>query len=203
VNYVDIKSAKILNGDINDLPINKDLLNDEIGNFRRLSRAEKMWLYCARVMYEDFEIFVHKIYIKNKVKDTLTYVNEGTPPSYHENFNCPNFKSDYENELLPKEIRNKDEEVVNDFREWYKNIIRYSGRDYSHLSKEAGAKFGVKIIFPLSKEKKFNSGEEQIINKSPSEIKEKVDELVNKALQFYSSSSNSRKIIDKYGIRSH
>lgn len=151
---IDTQSASILNGSINDLPIDKNLLT---GEFRLLSDNEKMWLHCARCLYESFEVFVDKVYkkIEKEDLDSLTYITEGEAPSYHEDQNCQRLKQPFEGEILPEEIKSKGKKVVDEFRIWYKDKIKYN-RAISNfsLSEESENKFGVKVVFPLKRTSK-------------------------------------------------
>ena len=48
-----------------------------------LSENECRWLAAAKMLYEDFDLFIEYAYSEKKVIDTKTMVREGNRPSFH------------------------------------------------------------------------------------------------------------------------
>ena len=56
-----------------------------------------------------------------KAVDTFTLISEGRVPAYHIKLKCEAMHSDYENFLIPDDVLVRGEEMVVEFRRWFRN----------------------------------------------------------------------------------
>ena len=108
---------------ISQLNLNESDLPGKVGSIIRdgkktmLSQAENRWLLCAKVMYENFDIYVDKVYKKYQNNKPKKYIFEINKPKYHINCYCNKLNSKLENPyLIPKEL---DEDKQDDFCIWF------------------------------------------------------------------------------------
>ena len=85
-----------------------------------LSANEQRWLVAARMLYEDFALFIEHAYSKDRrTSDGLRFARKKAPPAYHLDHRCDNLHSDFEEFLIPVEVDSRGDAEVERFRAWF------------------------------------------------------------------------------------
>ena len=116
--YITSSNAKsiIHKIDLDDIEIDKRIYKIDIKWF---SPYEVKSLLAFKLLYEDPIMFFQK-YTKRQNIDTKEFVYEGISPAYHYSISCNRMLSDYLNYRLPKEIKERGDKVIEEFRRWFK-----------------------------------------------------------------------------------
>ncbi len=75
-----------------------------------------------KCLYEFPEIFFQDYYSQIVTADSLKFVFEEQQPTFHSHASCPNLLSDFENYLIPEQIKKNNQEI--EYRNWFKQNIR-------------------------------------------------------------------------------
>lgn len=157
---------------------------------------EKKKLLALHDLFENPKRFLTDIYKPRERADSYTMVYEGKRPAYHEDIDCENLNSDYENFKIPKDIIEKGEGEVIAFRKWFKaNENDFHNRPdifVVNLNMRWGIQTNVKAI------NLDNSGALKMENRKIEDLKKAIDERIKGAGRFYYKSNKETEILKEY-----
>lgn len=164
-----------------------------------LNILEKRDLLSIKCLYEFPEIFFQDYYSQIVTADSLKFVFEEQQPAFHSHASCPNLLSDFENYLIPEQIKKNNQEI--EYRNWFKQNIRLTER---------------KILTDLFKDIHYNrwgclplyvdyenSGAFEYMNLNIDEIENKIDNLLINAKRYIEHSPENKTVIGILGKRSY
>lgn len=164
--------------------------------FKWFSNYEIKELLAFKMLFANPEEFF-KRYIK-RPKDSKKYIFEGKNPAYHLSTNCDALLSSFENIKLPEEIIRGGDQVIEEFRKFYKENMHLTE---DILIERIRIRFG--LLVPLEHVSYDNSGVSYFENVSLDKLEEEIDKLIKKVNSLYRSSDGIKKILDLYGKRSY
>ncbi|MCA2494073.1 hypothetical protein R7P75_23810 [Vibrio sp. 2175-1] len=165
-----------------------------------LSIPELNLLYFTREAFKDFDSFISR-YEKIKKRDTKTYVFEGGAPAFHYSPNCDRLSADFENFLIPVEIKYKGDKEIEKFRKFYKENKYLLSHNESLFITRLEAQFLLKN--PPKKIDHHNSGIAEIHNYNLADLEKEIDNLLLNANIFRNSSEEIKKKIKNLGYGTH
>ena len=132
--FITKNNARQLEYQVNRSEIEKIMLDDLYKlSLWMLSKKEQQWLGAARMFYENPEFYVDHIYQKSKIKTDSNMVYVAGSPAYHAKQDCTALKQDYVNYEIPLEIIGRGDDVVREFREWWKSEEQLLNSDASRF----------------------------------------------------------------------
>jgi len=141
------------------------------------SQLEKKELSLYRQLFREPASFVESYFEKYKKVDTMTYVDEGRSPAYHQFYDCSRLLSAFEGIKIPPQIMERGEDEAKKYRNWFKQN--------SHLLERPGDLFFVKLAadFNISIQEievvhYENSGVTDFNNLEVSNVNENIDALL-------------------------
>jgi len=182
-------------------PPNKSRLEGR--NLTILSKREMQRLAIITEILGSKDIKINRFLLKiKKPVDTFTYVNPERVPSYHIDKHCKALVKEYENYLIPSEIRSQGNKSVEKFRKFFienkeefltkKMEFFYKTKKEFNLSRLPDEKDILEIRAP-------NSGGGEIDNFDLSSLEDDLDNSIREAEDFKNQSNFHRLIINKYG----
>jgi hypothetical protein len=157
-----------------------------------LASWELKKLRAAKILYENFEIFVKEYYQPLDNSDTFTYVFEGGQAAYHSINTCERLSSNYTNFKIPESIKSKGKEEVMKFRAWFKaNRQLLEDRQdifYLHLT----AIFGVEALQVTSTS---NSGTKIKENYDLKELEQHINDYIRREYEYIKNPNTPEKDI--------
>jgi hypothetical protein len=168
-------------------------------NINYLNFLEKRDLLLFKCLYEFPEIFFQDYYTQIITSDNLKFVFEEQQPAYHTNNSCPNLLSNFENFLIPVQIKQNNQEI--EYRNWFKQNIKLSERKIlTDIFKDIH--YNRWSCLPLYVDFK-NSGALENINLNIDEIEQNIDNLLIDAKRYIEQSHKNNIIITKLGKSSY
>lgn len=153
------------------------------------------------LVYKEFlmnpERFVEEIYQKVEIKDSYRYVYENEAPCYHKTEDCERLNAEFCNFRIPEEIRRRGIETGQRFRAWFKsNRYLLEGKeDVFEMRINAAFHMRLKIEEIVLK----NSGTTIMNNWTLEKLKNKINEKLKQAGQYYYKSPKNKAILKQYG----
>lgn len=186
--------------DLNQEPYpKKSRLEDK--NLTILSKKEMQRLAVISELLKIVDFSPDRFFFKiKKPVDTLTYISPERAPSYHNNMSCPALTKEYENYIIPEDVRILGKDVVNKFRKFFhENRDLLPSRKIEFLYK-AKKEFNLKRLpEDISEVRAPNSGRGSIDNFNLETIQEELDDLILEAEDFKNLSPFNRLTINLYG----
>ena len=168
-------------------------------NINYLNLLEKRDLLSVKCLYEFPELFFKDYYSKIIAVDTLKFVFEEQQPAFHSDNACPNLLSDFENYLIPEEIKINKQEI--EYRNWFKQNIRLTERKIlTDLFKDIHYRKWNCLPLLVDYE---NSGAFEFMNLNVDEIENNIDTLLYDVKSYIEKSPTIKKIISALGKRSY
>ena len=168
--------------------------------FKWFSKYEKKGLLAFKLLFQNPEEFFRK-YKPRKAIDTRQYVFEGQASAHHKDPSCERILSSFHNYKLPEEIKEKGEEAIQEFRNWFK--------EHSHLMEDKMDLFLDKLKWKFGLEERpdvvdyKNSGVEIIENLNLEELESEIENKIEKTISWYNSSNKIRVMLDNFGVSSY
>lgn len=134
-----------------------------------------------------------------KKKDSYTFVNEKSKPSYHKDINCECLKASFTNYIIPESIQAEGAKKCREFRKWFRENEELLEEDASKFSELLKEKYG---LSELQKVEKDNTGIVQFIDLSVEELEKEIDELLASTGKFIHR-KNVLPILKTYGNYYH
>ena len=181
---VDVRHIKVNDEEIYEKPI------------YILNQYEKQKLIGIQGLLSDPANFTKHKYKKIIKSDSFSYIYEGGIPAYHLDEHCDKLKLDFTNFELPSEIKEKGEDEIKKFRNWFKqNMYLLDKPDVFKVRLELA--FGLKNA-PESIDH-LNSGVEKIENLNLNELKSRVDGIISRSAKYFNESGPRKKeVIKRY-----
>lgn len=112
---------------ISDQELSQMILCEDIPDteLNMLNKPERRALLAFKKFVQCPDIAVDSQYRKANTEDTKTYVFEYNYPAYHNSPTCDHLLKDFDGILLPDSIRDGGEEVIAQYREWYRDHISW------------------------------------------------------------------------------
>lgn len=172
-------------------------LNDEVYKIPIyfFSKYEEKSLLAIKELLKDPAKYFSDIYKPRVVEDTFTYIYEEGNPAYHKYSCCPILNSNFYNYKIPKEIIEKGDNVVKDFRIWFKNVEHLLDKP-DIFTLRLFSKWGIS-----SNPKSINFSNSGFIKKENlnlNELESKIDRLIKNAGVFYYKSSKNKTILKRF-----
>ena len=164
-----------------------------------LNLLEKRDLMSIKCLYEFPEIFYKDYYSIIVTADSLKYVFEEQQPAFHSYNSCPQFLSDFENYLIPEQIKINNQEI--EYRNWFIQNNKFTERKIlTDLFKDIHYnRWG---CLPLHVDYE-NSGGFEFKNLNIDEIENNIDCLLIDTKTFIDQSPENKNIIATLGTRSY
>jgi len=160
-----------------------------------LSDQEIKKLLAYKLLLENTEKFINNYY--NKIKDTKTFIFENKP-SFHQDSDCKNLHSDFENIKIPQKIKERGAEAVEEFRQWCKEHIALFYKDKEAFMAMCCLKFHLSYPTDLIIVTGENSGIDYHKNYKLEELEKEIDNLIRKAGEYFYSSPKTREILSEF-----
>lgn len=182
--------------DLENIDINEEIFHIE---FKWFSKYEVKGLLAFKLLYQNPEEFF-KQYKRRNTIDTKKYVYEGQPPAHHLSPDCERIQSSFHNYKLPDEIKERGEDAIREFREWFK--------EHSYLMDDKMELFLDRLRYKFGLEKRpevvdyTNSGVEIIENLNLEELESEIEKKIKKSNEYYNSSYKVKVILDNFGMQS-
>lgn len=160
------------------------------------NKLEENTLLALQELLKDPENYFNEYYEPIKTVDSYTYIYEGGTPAYHKIASCERLNSDYENYIIPQEIRDKGADTVLAFRKWFVSVKELFEKD-----KEAFvARLKIRWHIDTNPQgiKGINSGSVTIDNYNINELELHIDTLLRNATLFYFKSEKHEQIIRRF-----
>jgi len=172
-----------------------------INKFDLFDKYEIGYLFAIEKLYSDTENIITNFYKKiPKKEDEFKYIFEGGQPAYHLYLECEKLNSNFQNYPIPSAIKEKGEQSVINYRNWFKNNIGLLEENPTKFIEHLQAKFTLEIN--LTSFTHLNSGSEEFDNLNLEDLKTRINELLTKVREYYKSASPEKQyIIDKYKKR--
>jgi hypothetical protein len=184
--YITSSNAKkiVQNLDLTNNTFSGYLYKRQINFFNRL---EQNLVLAYKHFIENPEQFLTSKYVKlNKAIDTHKWVFEGGAPAFHRTSDCVKLNAEYFNLEIPKFIRARGYDAVQEFRSWVQNnsyLLRDHKLDifFMRLRSKYGQQIGnnPKAIFA------DNSGVESFDNLNLEELEDRIDTLLEEQKAYY------------------
>lgn len=195
--YITIANAKRIVNKIDFNPnvvIEGSIYKDKIPFF---NKKEEYRLLLIQKLFQNMNVFILEYYTKAAKHGNRNYVIPTHSPAYHNNRDCEYLNSDFINYEIPNEIMEKDENIIERFREWFlKN---------DSLLKEKPELFETRMQaeFRISTKLKQiiieNSGVIEKRNYDLNELEIKIDEILNATQKYFDDADSKKKyVINKY-----
>lgn len=160
-----------------------------------LSKIEEERLIKQREFLKNPEK-VFSVYKKRKKVDTKQYVYEGHQPAYHTRKDCPNLQSKYRNYEIPVEIKERGDEEIQKFRQWFKeNQIFLESKPDLFVAK-------LQIAFRLSNIPNAidheNTGAKEFDNLDLKVLEERIDSILRASGSFYKDNPDKHTILRRF-----
>ena len=138
---------------------------------------------------------------KVQKRDTKQFVWEGGSPAYHYTKNCTRLNSEFTNLTIPIEIQEKGDFEIEKFRIFVKEFKGLLEQNESKFLDKLEVHF---LLKNRPKSVKFhNSGVEGFVNYDLSELKEKIDKVIDSSIGFMNSDKETLKLIKSKGFGTH
>ena len=164
------------------------------------SKYEKNALLSIQELLEDPSNWFETIYKPKNNNDTFRFVYEGRKPAYHNSPNCDRLLSDFRNFEIPQIIRDKGNEEVVKFRNWFEKVEHLLHKDpdafVMRLNNAWGLKTNVKAI------QYENSGSVEFLNMDLKKLEGQIDSLIKDAGRFYYKCDKNTKILRSFSRKS-
>lgn len=161
-----------------------------------LNLLEKRDLLLVKCLYEFPEIFFEDYYSKIISDDKFDFVFEKQQPAFHSCNCCSNLLRDFENFLIPEQIKENKQE--NEYRDWFKKNYKLLEKD-DLLKEYHYKKWG---CLPLKVDYE-NSGAYEFKNLNLDEIEQIIDDHLLKIKKYIDQSEMIKTIITVLGKRSY
>lgn len=119
-----------------------------------------------------------------EVVDSKNYVYEGVKPSYHKYEECKFLHSNYVNYPIPSEIKEKGEEVIAEYRIWFKENEDHFTRFPEQFNIRMKTKFNIIYEGALPKIDYLNSGNIFKENLTLTAVKDRIDSLLENSKMY-------------------
>jgi len=159
------------------------------------SEFEKNSLLAIQELLKDPKKFFTEYYVPLKIKDTFTYVYEGGKPAYHKSIDCGLLRSNYQNFIIPSEIREQGQQKAKEFRNWFKMNSYLLAKPDVFVARLHAA-WG--IITNPAAINKDNTGWTEIENYDLAELEEKINSMVKAAGRYYYENDKNKTILRRY-----
>lgn len=168
-------------------------------NINYFNLLEKRDLLTFKCLYEFPNIFIKDFYSKIVEKDNFKFVFEENQPAFHSSNLCPNLLSDFENYLIPTEIKKANREI--EYRDWFKKNLNLTERKIlSDFFKDIH--YSRWNCLPLYVDYE-NSGGLEFISNNLENVEQKIDNVLNDIKIFIESNPTNKLIISMLGKRSY
>jgi hypothetical protein len=193
--YITISNANKIVFDVNldDIDTTEEIYKIE---FKWFSKVEIKKLLSLKLLFLNPDDFFKK-YEKRKPVDKKEFVFEGYLPSYHKYPDCERLLSHFKNHRIPEEIKIKGDIAILEYRNWFQsNMHLMDGKTDLFFDK-------LKTKFALSERpvqvNYNNSGSENFDNLDLSALEKRIDDVISKANEYYSSDVSYKIILDRFG----
>lgn len=183
MSYITVSNAmKVLVG------IDYDAVKELEGNVYKkpiyfFNKRETRLLLGLKELYRDPENFVKEYYKPIVKKDTFRYIFEGGQPAYHVGHDCSRLLSNFKNFEVPTQIREKGEQAVLEFREWFKTVQKEFNEKPDVFEMLLFSKYGIQVS--MKAVDYSNSGVEEKENLDLPELERRIDNILTDAGRFY------------------
>ena len=179
MSFITKNNARQLEYQVNRNEIEKIVLDDLYKlSLWMLTKKEQQWLAAARTFYENPEFYVAHIYQKVEKTKSPNLVYVGGPPAYHATQECEALKQDYVNYEVPVEIIGRGDNVVEEFREWWKSEEQMLSSNPSRFLERMSIRWLLQNPPSLKSITADNSGVERLENPDIAEVEAEIDALI-------------------------
>lgn len=186
---IDLKKNIAINGELYKKPI------------YLFSEYERNKLLALQELFRNSDKFLVEIYKPIKATDQLRYIYEGGKPAYHASPDCERLNSNFRNFEIPTDIRERGQDEVIRFREWFKkHQYLLDNEKFDVFSANLYSAFNVEI--DLKAIDYLNSGIVEKENLNLVELEQKIDQLISQIAKYFNESTDEIKnIIKRFGRR--
>lgn len=163
-----------------------------------LNRLDKTNLIYFKKFCENPIENIDKIYNPIEVIDRKKYVYEGAKPSYHKFEDCQFLHSNFVNYPIPDEIREKGDEAVEEFRNWFKESEEHFRKFPDQYKLRMLQKYKIEVSINDLKVDYQNSGNVYKENLTLKDIESRIDSLLQNAAKYYKEDVKRQEVIRRY-----
>ena len=163
-----------------------------------LNRLDKTNLIYFKKFCENPIENIDKIYNPIEVIDRKKYVYEGAKPSYHKFEDCQFLHSNFVNYPIPDEIREKGDEAVEEFRNWFKESEEHFRKFPDQYKLRMFQKYKIEVSINDLKVDYQNSGNVYKENLTLKDIETRIDSLLNNAAKYYKEDVKRQEVIRRF-----
>lgn len=192
--YITNSNLKKLMPNIGDIDLEKyiDLYKSDL--FFILSEKELHVLYTLREFYKGK---YNKI--RTEYQKSLTYVYDSKPPAFHKDGQCKYLWAEYTNYAIPGEIKSRGLEEIMKYKNFFVEHARILSEKSDVFEIMINSEFRTVNKITISKIQYLNSGHGKLDGISLSDLEDKIDKLLQSAVEFKNSSDEIWSIIDRRG----
>lgn len=192
------KTTMVLKSLLGEIPVNIREWQPYKKSIYFLNRLDKTNLLYFKEFCENPVENIDKIYNPIEIIDTKKYVYEGIRPSYHKSEDCPFLHSNFINYPIPEEIREKNDEAVEEFRNWFKKSEEHFRKFPDQYKIRIKQKYGIDVSINDLKVDYANSGNVYKENLTLKEIEARIDSLLYNAANYYKQNKERQEVIRRY-----
>lgn len=170
----------------------KDLYKSEL--FFILSFKELHVLYTLREFYKG-----NYNEIESKYRKSLNYVYDSKPPAFHKDGQCKYLWAEYTNYAIPEEIKSRGLEQIMKYKNFFVEHARILSEKPDVFEIMINNEFKTENKINILKISHLNSGHGELNGISLSGLEDKIDKLLQSAIEFKDSSDEVWSIIDRRG----
>lgn len=191
-------AAKIVyRNNLKELDFNAEIYEKPI---RFFSKTETQLLLAFKELIENPDDYITNIYDPIKIMDSKKFIQPERQPSYHLYQDCEYLNSDFSGYEIPVAIQAKGEEVVEKFRVWFKENELILHEDSQKFALEMSRVFGIEVN--LKQLSLANSGSTTQNNYTVTEIKDKIDFILEEVSERMKVDPDYKKVISAHGVAS-
>ena len=161
------------------------------------SKYEEQSLLAIQELMKNPEKYFTEIYDPIYIPDSKKYVYKEQQPAYHLYDDCGRLHADFSNVELPQEIKERGDDEIERFRQWFKE------NSYSLADDPARFTMRLQLAFRISINPKAinyeNSGNTDFSNVTVAELENSIDNLLRAAGRFYYASEKNTQILRQFG----
>ncbi|MDA3818083.1 MAG: hypothetical protein PF486_11950 [Prolixibacteraceae bacterium] len=161
------------------------------------NRYEKQNLLAFKSLMENPGLFYNDYYSIIRPREDSLFVLSSATPAYHKDNDCPRLKANFKNYIIPDEIIERGDAVIEKYREWFKGIVHLLDED-DEIKNEIFLE-RCRLRFRLTEipeiYKKNNSGTFSIENLKLNELEENIDLFLKESAHYYYQSPKHTAIL--------
>ena len=196
--FITLANAKriIQNTNLKGIDVEGDIYKLEINYF---SKYEKSALLSIKEFIKNPEYYFNEIYTKIGNFNDYKLLSKQMPPAYHKKSNCKRLQSDFQSYLIPKDILEKGENTVKEFKKWFSTVSHLKDKP-DLINERIRLKWGINTRLEMVTYQ--NSGHTSFDVESNRSIEESINTKLVKASEYIKEEIKHKVIIDTFILES-